>query len=285
MIAALVLMPGLSGAVDLFVDDHTPVSADEITRASPHELVVRHAVPIVAEQTWRLEHADLTAPLQATTLAKRARARADLRQFEFAFEDLNAAIALAPERADLLWQRAWLAGALEREAAALADLDAAFRLNPAATGTARVLGLLRFEQGRFADAVAALNFRLEVEPSEPPLVVLRAIARVRAGDADGRRELAGLADAARYLEPWPQAIARGLAGEVTRSQLLELARGDTADPSPVRACQAWFYLGQSALLAGDAARAKRDFELAVRSGGTSAMEFRLALAELRRMRE
>jgi len=272
-----------SAPADLFADEAaTPLPA-ELTTPAPHELVVREALPIVAETTWRLERADLTAPLHATTLAKRARARADLRQHDAAYADLNAAIALAPDRADLRRQRAWLAGALGRIDEAMTDLDVAFRLEPQSTATARVLGLLRFEQGRFADAVAALDFRLEGEPAEPPLTVLRAIARLRAGLATDGAELASAADDSRFLEPWPQAIASFLAGRLARPDLLALARGDTAvEPSPVRACQAWFYLGQRALLDDDAARARRDFQNAVRTGGTSAIEFRLALAELSR---
>jgi tetratricopeptide (TPR) repeat protein len=273
----------VAGAADLFSPEGEapPLPADPALLA-PHELVVRQALPVVAEQTWRLTHADLDAPAHARALAVRARARADLRQHAAACTDLNEAVALTPHDADLYRQRAWLAGALGRMDDAQADLAHAFRLEPASSATARVQGLLRFEQGRFADAVAALEFRLEEHPSDPPAAMFRALARVRSGDAErGRRELGEIADASQYLEPWPKAIVAFMAGRLTRDELLAIGRGDTTEPSPVRACQAWFYLGQRAWLDGDAAKAARDFRRAVHTGGTSAVEFRLALAAAR----
>lgn len=257
-------------------DAPLPEDADQI---APHELIVRAALPIVAEQTWRLDHATLTPSERAAALATRARARADLRQFDMARADLDEAIKLAPGTAEWRRQRAWLLGALGRDREARADLDVAFRAEPQSTRTARVLGLLRFEQGRFADAVAALSFRLESEPTEPPLAVLHAIARVRSGDSGGREEMRAIAEASRTLDPWPQAITLYMAGRLQREDLLAFGRTDTSDPAPARACQAWFYLGQRALLDGQTSQATRDFRNALRTGGTSAIEFRFALAE------
>jgi lipoprotein NlpI len=211
----------------------------------------------------------------------------DLGQFTAAAGDLEAALELAlasgSAPADLLRQRAWLAGARGDFAAAGTDLAAAFRLEPASTVTAHVQGLLRFEEGDFAAAAAALDFHLEDQPILPTASVLLALARWRAGLTTTDDEVITLADRGRYLEPWPQAIAAFHAGRLARPDLLALARGDNADPAPVRACQAWFHLGQRALLEGNPERAARDFHRALRTGGTSAVEYRLALAELIRL--
>jgi tetratricopeptide (TPR) repeat protein len=278
--------PVTLSVAELFAESDAPPLPADLAGLVPHQLVVQHALPIIAEQTWRIDHADLTAAAHATALAKRARARADLRQHTAAFEDLNTAIDLQPERAELYRQRAWLAGVLRQYERAEADLATAFRLEPRSSATARVLGLLRHEQGRFADAAAVLSFRLEVEPSDPPLTVLHAMARIRSTDAPGgRAELDELAELADYLERWPRGIALMMAGRMSRAEFLKFAGNDaSADPAPVRACQAWFYLGQRGLVEGATTRAELDFRRAVRTGGTAAVEFRLAVAELQRAR-
>ena len=281
--AAVVAVTPRPGA-SVFVDDHDGPLPEDRAELRPHELIVRNALPVVAEQTWRLDHASLTPAERAAAHAARARARADLRQFDAARADLDLAITLAPAAAEWRRQRAWLLGALGRDTEALVDLAVAFRAEPQSTRTARVLGLLRFEQGRFADAVAALSFRLDSEPTDPPMRILHAIARIRMGEAVGPDELHVIADSSRDLDPWPQAITLFMAGRLQRADLLASGRTDTADPAPARACQAWFYLGQRSLLDGDLTRAARDFRNAVRTGGTSAIEFRFTLAELARLK-
>lgn len=266
---------------ELFSVDLVVPAEFEPASLRPHVRVVQRALPVVAESTFRLGQAEATAAERAAAFASRARARAGLLQFDAALADLEQAIALASEAAEHRRLRAWVLGGLGRHDEAVAELEAAFRLAPESTATARMLGLLRFAQGRFAAAAAALDFHLEDQPAEPPLPVLLALARIRAG-IGGPAELAAAAERARYFDPWPQAIATFMAGRLARPDLLALARGDGgSEPAPVRACQAWFYLGQRALLEGDPVGAREDFRRAVYTGGTSAIEYRFALAELR----
>ena len=93
-------VPGGEPDNALFSMNFAAPAGVEQASLQPHPLVVQRAVPIVAETTFRLEQAEPDDAARAAALARRARARAGLRQFDPALADLEQAIALAPAAAE-----------------------------------------------------------------------------------------------------------------------------------------------------------------------------------------
>jgi tetratricopeptide (TPR) repeat protein len=240
----------------------------------PHPLVREQALIRERVCTDMLSDTSRSVDERAALLAERARARLQAWQPAAALADLDAALALAPAAPETHLQRALTLGALDRAEEAAAPLQAAFHHAPESPRTAAVLGLLRFQQGRHRDAAEALGFFVESGVPDPTLRLLNATARLRAGLP------VDLSDFGSARGRWPEPIAAFLARRIDRDTLRALARAVETEPPVNVACQMWFYFGQRALLQGDRAQATRDFLCALGTGGTAAMEYTLAVAEL-----
>jgi lipoprotein NlpI len=74
-------------------------------------------------------------------------------------------------------------------------------------------------------------------------------------------------------------------GNVTERQLLAEANlGPTPSPNE-RRCEAYFYIGEMHLLAGNRLAARECFEKCVETQATTYFEYTLAKAELKRLQE
>jgi tetratricopeptide (TPR) repeat protein len=169
-----------------------------------------------------------------------------------------------------------------------ADLTRGLALDGSNYGILFHLGVLRFRQGRFADA-AALFAR--AQPLAPD-------GGERAGSTDwlwmslaraGRRPEADAMLAQRIdTLPDPKPAPPGYAyvtrlklyrGEITPEQVVA---PDEADPTNLATLN--YGLGNWYLVRGDTARAREAWERAVQSGGWPGFGFNVAEAELRRLR-
>jgi eukaryotic-like serine/threonine-protein kinase len=89
----------------------------------------------------------------AATYELRGLARADLKDFAGAIEDMTSALALRPDRADLLTRRGLLYIVADAPALALRDFEAAIRLDPASGDAYNGRGAARLRLGEHREAV------------------------------------------------------------------------------------------------------------------------------------
>jgi serine/threonine protein kinase/tetratricopeptide (TPR) repeat protein len=90
----------------------------------------------------------------AATFELRGLARAELKDFAGAIEDLTSALALRPDRADLLTRRGLLYIVADAPRLALHDFEAAIRLDPASGDAYNGRGAARLRLGEYREAVA-----------------------------------------------------------------------------------------------------------------------------------
>jgi len=142
-------------------------------------------------------------------------------------------------------------------------------------------GMTFFMLGEFGRAKDDFAMGIDLEPDDAHAWVLWALAAARAG-ADPSlklREFAG----GNTEGDWPRPLIRLLLGEIGPEECLAAA----ADPDPHKArgnlCEAHFYIGEYALLAGDEEQAARQFRQCLATGADDYNEYMLAREELQRL--
>ena len=198
---------------------------------------------------------------------------------------------------------------------AVADYDTALRLFPQYGAAYRNRGTARIFQGRFDDAVADFDAAAASVSHDPASRILRGIARYFQGgfaaaipDLSAAMDLAypypeavlwiylasrraGGAGRARLIEhasemseeSWPDPLIEAYLGEKSPQAALAAANHPREAKHRRRLTQAYFYLGQLAILQGDGAAARERFEAAIRLGVADAIEYAGAKLELQRM--
>ncbi|HMQ34648.1 MAG TPA: tetratricopeptide repeat protein, partial [Chloroflexaceae bacterium] len=117
-------------------------------------------------------------------------ALAGLRDRAGARRAFDEALRRDPQHVDALYERALLALAEGRPAAAVADLDAALRLSPRAANAFHARGLAHSAAGDHDRARADFTWALELAPDDPAALLGRAAAaRALGDDAAARADL------------------------------------------------------------------------------------------------
>jgi lipoprotein NlpI len=144
------------------------------------------------------------------------------------------------------------------------------------------LGYAEFARGEYANAARTLAAAADADatPQSAYALFVRYYALLRAGATDRRLATAW---GAWKEEPWLQAIARFITGEIDE-EALEAAAKETSDDGELmgRACELHFYIGLARAQAGDKSTARLRFQSAVTTEQTTFIEYSLARAELNR---
>ena len=82
---------------------------------------------------------------------------------------------------------------------------------------------------------------------------------------------------------WPSKIAGFLLQKITRNELMAATKSNDPVDANGRLCEAWFYVGMSALLSGDARDARECFTQSVATGAKGSEEYIEANRELATM--
>jgi lipoprotein NlpI/transglutaminase-like putative cysteine protease len=144
------------------------------------------------------------------------------------------------------------------------------------------LGQILYYLGRYPEALEPLTAtaRRTAGPIQSYRFLWIYLAAKRAGlDPTGMMKKAGYSG---VRPEWPGPIISYLQGSA-EEKLLSAAREDPRE-SPVRLCEAWYFIGQSRLIAGDVSGARTAFEQAVATQIRPYTEYRFSEIELSRMR-
>jgi len=158
-------------------------------------------------------------PKTAKEFFERATKRLALGAQERALADLDAATKLDPKFAPAFAARGATHRALGRLNEALADLDAAIKLDPKLPAPYSERGALYASRGDLVHAFADLDAALALDPTEPAALRTRSILYMRKGDTD-----AALKDASAAVRAAPKDPAA-----LHHRSSIFVARGDWAE--------------------------------------------------------
>lgn len=226
-------------------------------------------------------------PAATQLLTHRARAHAHLRQFPAAIADLDRFLAQSPApepaaRLSALRDRAlaaWDGGQLD---AALRDYDRLLTESPS-SGDFHDRGILHLVRADYSRAEADLRAALITGQGDRAYThFFHLIASRRAGRDYDLAAFSARVDT--WPAGWPRSVGLYLAGRLGEAAFLaEASIG--SDPSPnERRCEAYYYLGEQHRHAGATQYARDYFEKSTATGATTYSEYRLAQAELTRLR-
>jgi lipoprotein NlpI len=141
-------------------------------------------------------------------------------------------------------------------------------------------GFVRVMKGAFTAAVEDLTTAMSLPNAPPHLALWRFVAEARAG----KPNTDPLALAMRGLDSgqWPAPIVRYFLGEASGDEIITAAIKDPAGAAG-RLCEAYFFLGQAALILDDTAEAERLFNAALVTAAVRYTEYAGAKAELKRL--
>ncbi|MES2696325.1 MAG: M48 family metalloprotease [Verrucomicrobiota bacterium] len=212
----------------------------------------------------------------------RATARRRLGEPGAALVDIEQAMQGGADEARALRERGHIRWALENYREALSDFDRLIELK-AETSSYRARGLLYFCLADWSRAEANLNSvlaaggRADGEYAE----LFRLLVR-RRGKFD-EEQAAFAATIAKWSDSWARTIGLYLIDEIDEVRLLAETNIGKTPPPNERRCEAYFYIGEKYLLAGDHARATDFFEKCIGTRVTAYFEYQLATAELKRL--
>ncbi len=164
---------------------------------------------------------------------------------------------------------------------AVMDFEEALRLDVTLFGAFMGRGWARFFQGQFAPAAGDFARVVELRPTDLPWPLWLYLARRRAGE-EGRAELA---ESARRLDlsRWPGPVVALFLGHATPEAVLSSAEHSDAKKTLEQRCEAYFFLGELALLQGERSEAVRLFQAVLATRVRDFMEYHAAQVELRRL--
>lgn len=224
---------------------------------------------------------DVSSATRARVFVKRSNALRTKGLFRKADRDATKAIELRPGFADAYNSRGLSHVKMGLFARAIADYDKAVELRPAYAFALNNRGRAYFYQERFREAAADFTARLEIEPRHTYPMLWLYLARRRMGQ-NGKLELAANT-AGLKGDHWVGAVVSFYLGTASRKDVLAAAENDDAKKQREQQAEAYFYLGQERLLAGDGKAAAEDFRATLASGLVGFYEYTGAEVELRRM--
>jgi lipoprotein NlpI len=195
--------------------------------------------------------------------------------YDRAIADYDQAIRLDPKYAYAYFNRG---GAYQDKgdyASAIADYDQAIRLDPKNSSYFRSSAVAKYGNGDFKGASADLLHAIELK-DDPYSMLFRYLARTRGGE-EAEAELEANARRLKTKE-WPYAVTELYLNKRSPAATLDAAS------RPGDRCEAAFYIGQWYVLKGNAPDAKTVLTTVADTCPKVFIEYRAAVAELKRAR-
>lgn len=202
----------------------------------------------------------LSSEEQAKLLLYRGFAYDEAGKYDRAIEDYTKVLHLKPDALQVYYRR----GIAHREkgeyAAALADFDTALAPGAKPAPGARTppdwpfvhgdRGVVRFATGRFAEAAQDFARVVALDPSDQYGILWLHVALSREGKPNAQ-QFARQAAAA-PADEWPQPLLSLFLGKATPDRVRQAAAAGEAEARQNQECEANFFLGEYALVHGDA---------------------------------
>jgi tetratricopeptide (TPR) repeat protein len=246
----------------------------------------------------------------------RGLARYCRQEYDQALPDFDRAIQLDPDRGLAFYGRGMLRLQKEDDDRALADLSAAIRLSPKFALSYSSRADIWFDRGDYPKAIADYTETIRLAPGSvnalfgrsisqmileraeaidgfkaildtedgqgtvsPYAVILGHLAAKRAKDEAEARAFLGARAAKLEASTWPFPVVKLLRGELDEAKVLALAAND--DERTEARC----YLGLNSLLRNRKAEALTHFRWVRDHGSKSMIEYKIAMSELKRLKE
>jgi tetratricopeptide (TPR) repeat protein len=203
-------------------------------------------------------------------------------EYDRAITDFDEAVRLDPKSADALTDRGNAYMGKKDTERAIQDYNQALLLDPKNVATLTSRSQAYTALGQYTAAANDLIAALREDPAYPYYSLWLYVARVKSGQ-DGRAELEKNAAAQKKLTEWPGPVFNLFLGKTTPEVMLAAASNPDAKKDHEQHCEAYFYLGEYALMKGNAAEAKRFFQQSVDTGVKNFIEYADAQVELKRM--
>lgn len=159
-----------------------------------------------------------------------------------------------------------------------ADLGAILAKTPTAAQALARRGHVRFLRQAFKEAAADFTQALTLPDAPADLLLWQFVAGARGSDAAATKILAAGLQARGQADSWPATIAQYFLGKIAGDDLIKAARN-----TPGRLCEAYFYLGQAALVQNEPVEAAKLFTAARSTGMSRYVEYAVSMAELARL--
>lgn len=217
----------------------------------------------------------------AFAYSNRGLARVAKGEIEGAIDDYDESAKLNPGEAMTYYNRALAYSTRGAYAPAIADFGEAVRLAPDDARPVKARGHVLFYLARFRLAALDLDRAFTLGRDDPYVALWHhlALSRDQRPRESKLREQMATLDMTR----WPAPVVRLYLGELKPVEVIDAARN--ADPNIEREqfCEAYFYIGQAALLGGEPSSAMDLFRLTVDTGLTTFIEYKAARAEMTRL--
>lgn len=238
-----------------------------------------HASALAREEKWEpaieaFTEAIKLAPERSELLVNRAVAYERQKRWDRAEADCTTAIGVNAEDSRAYLQRAIVRTELGRHEEAFADASRAARMEPDNAQCVFIRYLLCSRTGRLHLGHTAgetyIGLRGWGDAWSPYVALLNHVMLRRAGDAKAAEHMLAEAENFGGSDQWPAPIIQFLHGKLATPELLG---GATARD---RATLARYYVGVERWLAGDATAARAHFEWITTNGDPSFLQHRLA---------
>jgi lipoprotein NlpI len=202
--------------------------------------------------------------------------------YDRAIQDYDQAIRFTPADPALFQRRASVYWGKEDYARALQDFDQAVRLNPKASATFRGRGITHFYLGQFEAARQDIALAVKLDPTDPYAALWLYLTEAKLGQ-DAKADLAKIARGLKSMA-WPCAVIQLYLGAASSREVMDSAKDPNPRKNTYQQCEAYFYIGEDALLHGRPEEATQLFEKTIATGVTSFFEYHGATVELSRMK-
>jgi lipoprotein NlpI len=220
-------------------------------------------------------------PAYAEALDNRAGAYLFKGDYDRAIQDYDQAIRVEPNNAGNFNDRAIAYNGKKNYHRALQDLDHAVQLSPRNASILGNRGVTYFYLGQFKAAENDLTLSVRLRPTDPYSVIWLYVVSARSGgnaSVELKKNSAALKSTG-----WPQPVIQMYLRALTPSDVLASAKNEDAKKNSKQHCQAYFFLGEDALLSSHETEARRLFQDAIATRVMDSFEYMGAIAELDRM--
>ena len=202
--------------------------------------------------------------------------------FDRAIHDYNQVIKMNPSDGEAFNARGTIYSSKGEYNLAFQDFDQAIRLNPSEVAPFGNRGMTYFFLGQFSNAQKDLSKALELDPGYAYSMIWVYLVKTRLNQ-DALGELSK--NASRVdLKKWPGQVISLYLGDLTSEAFLSLVKdlNKNRDKQQMH-CEAYFYLGEKALIQGDQDKALFLFKKSIQTQAIGFVEYYEAQAELKRL--